>query len=261
MIKVGTCGQQRFTPPPGWRERHASRLAAFAASFPLLELNSTFYRLPRVSTAERWRTEAPESFEFTLKAWQAITHPADSPTWRSSRLHLDAGQRQGFGFLRLNDSTRGAWAQTMAVAAALRARVCLLQTPARFGCTEEHRRNLRSFLETVDRGGLTLAWEPRGDWHEHPPLVAELCRRLDLVHVVDPLRREPLSQGPAAYLRLHGLNRREHDYDYDYSEEELRLLLERLCALERRFQTVYCLFNNFAMYANAARLLQLLGAG
>ena len=54
--------------------------------FSLVEVEQTFYKLPLVKTAERWRAEAPRGFEFSIKAWQALTHLPTSPTWRRSDL-------------------------------------------------------------------------------------------------------------------------------------------------------------------------------
>ncbi|MDY7082548.1 MAG: hypothetical protein SXQ77_09130, partial [Halobacteria archaeon] len=63
---------------------------------------------------------------------------------------------------------------------------------------------------------LVLGWEPRGDWKEKTGRVKDICDDLDLVHVVDLMRDEPVSSHPVAYVRLHGLNEDPYDYDYDY---------------------------------------------
>ncbi len=42
--------------------------------FQTLEINNSFYQLPRKSTLEQWRDAAPESFVFTAKASRYITH-------------------------------------------------------------------------------------------------------------------------------------------------------------------------------------------
>jgi uncharacterized protein YecE (DUF72 family) len=58
--------------PPGLP---ASRmLAAYAARLPAVEINATFYRMPRESTLAGWRAEVPPGFVFALKAPQRITH-------------------------------------------------------------------------------------------------------------------------------------------------------------------------------------------
>ena len=54
----------------------------YYAQFKLVEVQQTFYQPPRVKTLEKWRAEAPPDFEFTLKAWQLITHEPKSPTYR-----------------------------------------------------------------------------------------------------------------------------------------------------------------------------------
>jgi hypothetical protein len=51
---------------------------------------------------------------------------------------------------------------------------------------------MRARLSELERAGLTLAWEPCGDWPDHPDRVREVCRDLELVHVVDPIRTDPV---------------------------------------------------------------------
>ena len=55
------------TPPAG-------RLAEYVKQFATVEIDSTFYGTPRVSTVERWREVAPEGFLFAAKFPQEITH-------------------------------------------------------------------------------------------------------------------------------------------------------------------------------------------
>jgi uncharacterized protein YecE (DUF72 family) len=64
-----------------WRERvypkgcPASRwLEHYATLFDTVEVNSTFYRLPRVSSVARWVEQTPPGFQFTVKASRYLTH-------------------------------------------------------------------------------------------------------------------------------------------------------------------------------------------
>jgi hypothetical protein len=125
-----------------------------------------------------------------------------------------------------------------------------------FMCAGKNENNVRRFFEKIDRGGLEPAWEPRGDWNENPEKIESICKDLGLIHIVDLMRREPLSDHPTAYTRLHGLNRKEYDYRYDYSDSELEQLAEKLTGLAQRHKTVYCMFNNDNMFANAQTLMQ-----
>ena len=49
-------------------------LAYYAERLPAVEINNTFYRLPRRSVLEGWAAQVPERFRFAVKASQRITH-------------------------------------------------------------------------------------------------------------------------------------------------------------------------------------------
>ncbi|MFP4171210.1 MAG: DUF72 domain-containing protein [Methanomassiliicoccales archaeon] len=256
-LLVGTCGYGDYRPPEGWRERYDTKLQAYSEAFDVLEVNRTFYKLPMVKTASKWAEEARD-LVFTVKAWQAITHPTSSPTWRKRKEGLSEDQRSNFGHFSPNREVFEAWEGTRERAEAMGAEVCLFQSPAAFSCTRENEENLREFLGSIDRGGLRLAWEPRGDWNLNLDRVKEVCDDLEVIHVVDVMRREPVSDHAWTYIRLHGLNEREYDYNYEYSKEEISDLARRLEDLRGSHDRVFCLFNNTAMIENARSLLELL---
>ena len=49
-------------------------LGYYAGKFPAVEINNTFYRLPKQHVLEGWAAQVPESFTFAIKASQRITH-------------------------------------------------------------------------------------------------------------------------------------------------------------------------------------------
>jgi len=49
-------------------------LGFYATKFPTLEINNTFYRLPKEHVLLEWASQVPEQFTFALKASQRITH-------------------------------------------------------------------------------------------------------------------------------------------------------------------------------------------
>ena len=51
-------------------------LGFYASKFPTVEINNTFYRLPRENVLRDWAAQVPETFTFALKASQRITHYA-----------------------------------------------------------------------------------------------------------------------------------------------------------------------------------------
>ena len=52
----------------------ARMLSYYAERLPAVEINNTFYRMPKPALLEGWSAEVPESFRFVLKASQRITH-------------------------------------------------------------------------------------------------------------------------------------------------------------------------------------------
>ena len=51
-------------------------LGFYASKFPAVEINNTFYRLPKENVLREWAAQVPETFTFALKASQRITHHA-----------------------------------------------------------------------------------------------------------------------------------------------------------------------------------------
>jgi len=218
--------------------------AEYFQKFPAIEIDSSFYQWPRLSTAARWRAAAPAGFQFSLKAWQVITHRATSPTYKRTR--LDDHDRQHCGHFGFNATIRWAWDETFAVAQELQAFLVLFQCPASFTPTAEHITSLKRFFEKAKRGKLLFGWEPRGAWT--PDQIATLCRELELVHVVDPFKSAP-TPAKLQYFRLHGLTGAAHRY----SDEELTRLRD-FC---RSAPLSYCFFNTTGMIRDAARFTTL----
>ena len=233
-VRVGCCG-------------FATAQAKYCRLFSCVEINSSFYQLPRLETAARWRALAPPDFEFAMKAWQVITHRATSPTYKRTR--LDPGDRDYCGHFGFNPTIRWAWDQTFAVAKALQASLVLFQCSPSFRPTNQNIANLRRFFERAKRGKFHMGWEPRGEWDREQ--VASLCQELDLIPVLDPFQAGPIAVGKIRYYRLHGRTGPRHRY----TNEELDRL-RKMC--EGRVPT-YCLFNNVAMTEDAQRFQKLLG--
>lgn len=222
--------------------------AEYFARFPCVEVQHTFYQPPQVETLRRWREEAPDDFEFTVKAWMLITHEARSPTYRRLKKELTEEERAGVGSFRPTPAVREAWEVTRASAEALRAKRVLFQCPASFKPVPENVRNLRKFFKSIRGDGFQLLWEPRGEWP--PELIAKLCGEFDLTHVVDPFSARTVTP-ERCYYRLHGRG----GFRYVYEEDELSELLSML----PRAAESHVLFNNVRMVDDATRFMRLLG--
>ena len=51
-------------------------LAWYAERLPTVEINNTFYRMPKTEVLENWARSTPEDFRFAIKASRRITHMA-----------------------------------------------------------------------------------------------------------------------------------------------------------------------------------------
>jgi uncharacterized protein YecE (DUF72 family) len=241
MLRIGCCGF-----PVG--------LSRYARELTVAEVQKTFYRIPREATVRRWREVVPGNFTFTVKAWQGITHPASSPTYRRSGMELSEKVRNLLGHFQPTKPVFRGWKETRDVAGILGAPVILLQAPPSFRQTAEHEKNLEEFLSRIDRRSVRIALEIRAPW-ERGNLTA-LCREFGLIHCVDPFREAPVTGSPY-YLRLHGSPPGNRMYTYRYTADDLRWLRERVVVWELEGD-VYCLFNNLSMWEDALAFRDLL---
>jgi uncharacterized protein YecE (DUF72 family) len=234
-VRVGLCG---------W----TISMATYVTRFPLVEVQHTFYEPPPDAVLARWRLQAPGRFEFTLKAWQLVTHESGSPTYRRMKRPLPEEQRGQVGAFRSTPPVLQAWERTLECARILRATGLLLQCPKSFRPTADNVARMRRFLgpDGVTRPAARLLWEPRGEWPTD--LIADLCADLDLVHVVDPMQAETVTP-EQTYYRLHGTTGARHVH----TDEELASLRDRVVGRENP----HVLFNNLPRTGDAARFLAL----
>ena len=234
MIIIGCCGRAGLT------------LIDYARKFNAMEVQETFYRIVRNDTLSRWRSSLGEGFHFTMKAFQGVSHPSSSPTWRKFGGTLK-GNPSGYGMLRETEEVVNSWRATEAMASALGAEYVVVQMPQSFAPDEGNLRRIREFFE--DRHGPhRIGLEVRGNaWMDHADELREALKATGITHVTDPLTWLPVYVEGPAYFRLHG---RLPRYDYQYRTEELLRIVE----LAKGFHDAYVFFNNMAMVEDATRL-------
>lgn len=235
-IKIGTCGFGRAKRPE------------YVQILPVVEIQHTFYDPPQIKTLEKWRSDVPDDFEFTLKAWQMITHESSSPTYRRLKRPLNQKETDEAGFFKPTETVREALELTLECARALRARTILFQCPARFQPLPENILNLKRFFAEIDRKDLNFVWEPRGKLWEDD-VIKEICEETGLWHCVDPFARRTVTPN-RCYYRLHGIPR----WRYTYEDDELMDLV----SLMPPNGPSYVFFNNITMKDDAVRFQRIL---
>ncbi|MGC8969390.1 MAG: DUF72 domain-containing protein [Conexivisphaera sp.] len=235
---VGCCGRAGL----GLRE--------YARRFEAMEVQETFYRIVGESALRRWRGIVGEGFHFTMKAFQGVSHPRTSPTWRRAG-RLPGGRPENYGLLRDTEEVEASWTATERMADALGAEYVVVQMPASFGPSDENLRRVAEFFGRR-RGERPVGLEVRGEgWLGRGEELASAMREAGVTHVTDPLSWPPVHVEGPAYFRLHG---RLPRYDYQYSTGEIL----RLAEIARRYREAYVFFNNMAMAEDAARLSEAL---
>ncbi len=222
-ILLGTSGWDY----PEWegrvypRRRVPDKLRYYSDLFPIVEVNSTFYRLPPSSVAASWARRTPSRFKFAAKFPQTITHDRK----------LVGAEEELKHFLQV---VRPLQEADKFVAALLQLPPSLPFEPA----------TVRAFYESLPRD-LPVAVEFRErTWLQ--PESLDLLREFHLAYVVVDEPHLPISlqvTAPFAYVRWHGHGERIW-YDYTYSESELAAWVPRMNELAGRAETIYGFFNN-----------------
>ncbi len=244
LVHVGCCG-------------FAISRRKYYQEYDVVELQDTFYNPPDEAKLRKLRAEAPDDFIFTMKAWQAITHPPSSATWRRCKVKIPKERWNKYGFLRPTKENFDAWELIAKGAKAVNARVIVIQTPPSFGYSEENYKNVIDFFSSITPTDFIIGWEPRGAWKEHPDKVREIIEMFrELVHITDPLRALPVTLKEISYFRLHGIGGKEVNYRYKYTDEDLTKLRSVLNRLESK--EAYVMFNNVYMASDAKRFKEIL---
>jgi len=99
----GSFYPEQITPP--------EMLSYYASRLPAVELNNTFYRMPRPDTIESWKSQVPADFRFSVKATQSITHyrrlkDAGAQTKQMLETVAAFGDRLGVVYFRLPEDMK-----------------------------------------------------------------------------------------------------------------------------------------------------------
>jgi uncharacterized protein YecE (DUF72 family) len=234
--------------PPGMRRQ--DWLVYYAREFNALELNSTFYALPRLSVIEAMINKTGGGFLFSVKAPQKLTHERQSD----------------------KDDFSAFISVLRPFIEAKKLGCVLAQFPYSFACNRVNRDYLEVFREYL--GDLPLVVEFRNaNW-----LRGEVFAWLRSCNMGFCCVDEPRLSGllpPVAevtsevgYVRFHGRNatkwwQHEHAYeryDYTYSAEELREWVPKISKIESQARMTFIFANNHwrGQAVNTIRQLRLM---
>ena len=230
--------------------RTPEMLALYAESFPIVELNYTWYQMVRAEAISRMIAKAPETFLFATKLTRTLTHERDRNWQQELKLY-----REGIEPLRK---------QLAAI---------LVQLPPNFDWSRSNRYYLAHLLDGLH--GFPLAVEFRHVSWARDSVFKELEeRRITMVTVDAPSIPnlfpclDVVTNPDFFFVRFHGRNiqgwqtdNMQKKFDYSYTGEELQEWNENhLCSLRARSKKGLIFFNNHvcAQAPENGKLLQTL---
>lgn len=235
QYKIGTSGwnykhwRDVFYPP----KLSASKwLAFYSQHFETVELNATFYRLPKPETFEKWYEKTPDFFIWSVKASKYITH--------TKRLKdCEEPVHRFYGVAGLLKDKLGP---------------LLLQLPPNMAFEEDR---FIGFCKNLDPSFKHVLEIRHPSWVD--PIVFNILQEHNIAFCLsDTAGRYPYHEEITAdfiYIRLHGSRKL---YQSEYSEDELKEWGRKIRTWNR--QTYVYFDNDFEGFAvqNAQRLKDIL---
>ena len=232
-------------------------LPFYAQRFDAVEIDSTYYAIPRPALFESMDRRTPSGFRFTVKAPGSITHipPDANPT----SADLDA-------FRECLDS----------VIRSGKLSAVLAQFPNSFRPGPDAYRRLEQIASAWPDLRLVAEFRHRS-WQQDRTLEELRNLSIGICNVDEPRFASLMRPGgevtsDIGYIRFHGRNYGKwwkqdrtsaERYDYLYTKEELTEWMGRIAAVEEQARVTFVFFNNHRLgkaAANARELADLLSA-
>lgn len=295
-VVVGTCSWTDRTMIERWYPRGMAsaeaRLRYYSARFDCVEVDSTFYGLPKREVAEAWVRRTPDDFTFHVKAYGLMTgHEVDEralhPDLRDYPYEITTRGRVRNPPREMVERSFDIFLSELEpLHAAGKMGGVLMQYPPYVTAT--HREHMHHNFEMIEIGAELLRPLPVFVEFRHPSWVTDANlpktlrfladRGLTFVPVDAPqfpggTTMPPVSAAtsPLGYVRFHGRNtgswhahteRAADRFDYLYTLGELREWDEPIHRLAEETERTWVMFNNCKYdYAprNAADMAAILG--
>jgi len=237
MLYIGTSGYYynhwsgRFYPEELKKDE---RLKFYASKFRTVELNTTFYHLPKATTITGWLKKTPKTFIYSVKMHRSVTH----------QKKLLNAQNELFRFLHIIKPLK----------TEKRLGVLLHQTPPSLQSDKERLEEYLKILPQDYRHCLEFRHE---SWFNEEAF--ELLQKYKVASCIISMEGfEPQirATAPFVYFRFHG-----PAGSLSYSDDELNFWAEKIFSFYSEGKDVFVYFNNdYEGYAvfNALSLIEIL---
>lgn len=266
-LLIGTSAWSDHDPfyPAGLKS--AEQLPFYARYFPIVEVNTTYYRIPAKRMVDGWVQRTPPDFVFDVKPPRELTSTPETPRGEAPEPDADVASAFAEAISPLSEAGKlGA---------------ITFQFPPSYRNTEEHREYLRLLPELLPDLPISVEFRRR-DWldEEHADETLALLEEAGLSYtMVDEPQFGSGSVPPIyavtnprlAIVRFHGRNAEtwyrftgssRDRFNWEYSDEELEEWRPKLEAAEKAAGALHIFFNtNYGDQGprNAFRLMDMLG--
>ncbi|MBU0672822.1 MAG: DUF72 domain-containing protein [Candidatus Margulisbacteria bacterium] len=202
--------------------------------FDTVELNNTFYHLPKEQTFKNWHKSVPKKFIFAVKSNRFITHIKKLKNAKDPvKLFMGRAKllKQNLGPI-------------------------LFQLPPRWNVNPER---LKDFAQCLPKKTVNVFEFRDKSWFNDGIYAILKKNNLNFcIYSMPGVECPDIVTGPIVYIRMHGGTAL---YGSNYSESELKALAKQVKGFLKKKLSVYVYFNNDANgYAvkNALRLKEIL---
>jgi uncharacterized protein YecE (DUF72 family) len=266
-LSIGTSAWSDLGPfyPDGLKT--ADQLRFYASVFPIVEVNTTYYRVPTEAMVRNWVERTPPGFVFDVKPPRELTWTPEEP--RGEPPEPDATLAESFG------------RAIRPIAEAGKLGAVTFQFPPSWRNTDENRDYIRLLPELFPEYPISVEFRRR-DWldDEHAEATLELLAANGLTYtMVDEPQMGSGSVPPVysvtnprlAIVRFHGRNAAtwynfsgssQGRFDWDYDAAELQEWTPKIERAQAEADEVHVLFNtnnHDQGPQNAFRLMKVLG--
>lgn len=209
-------------------------LTEYSKEFAFTEINSTYYKLPNAYLINNLIKKTPESFQFSVKLHQTMTHSrdADSLIYKNFKEAIQP-------MLDRNSLS------------------CLVaQFPYSFHNNQDNMNYIRYLKDEFKDIPMAVEWR-NNEWICQASF--KLLKELDLSYtcVDEPnikglVKPVVVATNSLGYIRFHGRNKSKwynnnapyERYDYLYTDSELKEWIPRIKTLRKHTERLYIAFNN-----------------
>ena len=185
--------------------------------FNTVELNNTFYRLPKKESTQKWAEQAGDSFIFSIKASRYITHikklkDPDLSCQRFFQAIEPLGEYQG---------------------------PILFQLPPGWSC---NRQRLEKFLQNLPPN-YQYVFEFRNEswWNNEIYQILEDYQATFCIFDLSSRQTPIITTNRIVYIRLHGP---QNAYQGCYSQKDLEKWYDKIKLWREKKKEIFCYFDN-----------------